>query len=145
MILVLALLAAALRGYSVLRDQTLKASERASLPATAVEFIRREGFTGNLFNSYNWGGYLIWHLYPNRRVFVDGRTDLYGDKILGEFIRAFRAEDGWEQILEKHDVKIVVIERTAPVARCLELKKEWHKVYEDSLAVIFVREESLSQ
>ncbi len=145
LILALAIVAVAIKGYWAVRDQTIKTAERTYLPAGAVEFILKEKLTGNLFNSYNWGGYLIWRLYPQCRVFVDGRTDLYGDEILGEFIKVFRAGERWEQILEKHNVKIVVVERTAPVVRCLQSQKGWRKVYEDSLAVVFVREGSLTQ
>lgn len=145
LILILALVVASFRSYHVLKEQSIRAQERSRLPRNAVEFSLKEGLKGNLFNSYNWGGYLIWHLYPNCKVFVDGRTDLYGEGVLRDFLRVARAEEGWERILEKYKVKIVIVEREIPVVRCLELQKGWRKVYEDSLAVIFVGGESLSQ
>jgi len=138
-ILGLALIVVALRGYYVLGGRTIRACEEASLPAKAVDFILKEGLSGNLFNSYNWGGYLIWHLYPNCRVFVDGRTDLYGDEVLEEYLQVVRADKGWEEVLEKHKVEIVIVEKELPIARCLELRGGWRKVYEDSLAVVFVK------
>jgi hypothetical protein len=45
----------------------------STLPAGAVAFLRREGRRGTLWNEYVWGGYLIWHLYPDLRVSIDGR------------------------------------------------------------------------
>ena len=49
-----------------------------TLPAGAVDFLRREGRRGTLWNEYVWGGYLIWHLYPELRVSIDGRMAVYG-------------------------------------------------------------------
>ena len=138
-LLSLALVAVVLRGYYVLGEQAIRAQEEAYLPAKAVDFILKERFTGNLFNSYNWGGYLIWRLYPSCRVFVDGRTDLYGDEVLEEYLRAARAEEGWEEVLGKYKVQIVIVERELPIVRFLELREEWRKVYEDSKAVVFVK------
>lgn len=145
LVLFLALLAVVLRGYYTLRGDAIQAQEALSLPKGAVEFILKEKLAGNLFNSYNWGGYLIWHLYPSCRVFVDGRTDLYGDEILSQFLRVMRAEEGWERILDEYKVDMVIVEKNMPLVRCLELKERWRKVYEDSLAVVFVRAGSLSQ
>ena len=36
-------------------------------------------------NHYNWGGYFIWKLYPQYRVFMDGRADVYGDALMTDF------------------------------------------------------------
>ena len=138
-ILGLALVAVALKGYYVLGGQAIQAREEACLPAKAVDFILKEGLNGNLFNSYNWGGYLIWRLYPSCHVFVDGRTDLYGDEVLEEYLRVAKADEGWEKVLEKHKVGIVIVERELPIVRCLELSGGWRKVYEDSMAVVFVK------
>lgn len=145
LMLFLALLVVILKGYYTLKGEAIQAQEELFLPKGAVEFILKEKLAGNLFNSYNWGGYLIWHLYPNCRVFVDGRTDLYGDEILGQFLKVVRAEGDWEWILDRYKVEIVLVEKNVPLVRCLELKEGWRKVYEDSLAVVFVRAESLSQ
>src|SRR3989337_755630 len=56
-----------------------KYSERF-YPAKAVQWIEANQPSGRMFNNYNWGGYLSWNLraYP---AFVDGRTDLYADKV----------------------------------------------------------------
>jgi hypothetical protein len=56
------------------------------LPVKAVNFIVANGITGNMFNNYGDGGYLIYRLSPDRKVFIDGRADLYGDKFLQDFI-----------------------------------------------------------
>lgn len=42
-------------------------------PENAVQFIRGADLKGNMYNYYDYGGYLIWRLAPERKVFIDGR------------------------------------------------------------------------
>ncbi len=42
-------------------------------PEMAASFIKKKNIKGNMYNDYDWGGYLIWALYPGKKVFVDGR------------------------------------------------------------------------
>ena len=57
-----------------------------TLPAGAAEFLRREGRRGTLWNEYVWGGFLIWHLYPELRVSIDGRMAVYGPARFSEHL-----------------------------------------------------------
>lgn len=77
---------AALAVAVLARAVVLSAPERVekSYHAGAVAHLRAHRPEGNLFNSYNWGGYLLWAL-PEYPVFVDGRADLYGDEILSQW------------------------------------------------------------
>lgn len=55
-------------------------SEAEDFPKAAVDWIAENHPEGNIFNSYYWGGYIIWRLYPQYQVYVDGRAfDVYGD------------------------------------------------------------------
>lgn len=131
------LVAAAARISEVL---PLTANEEAyadSLPIGAVDYLRQEHPPGRLFNSYNWGGYLIWAL-PEYPVFVDGRTDLYGDQFLIDWLQALRAEEGWQQYLADWDIGLVLIEPQLPLAKVLPYEG-WRLLYEDELSVLFVR------
>jgi hypothetical protein len=90
-----------------------------------------------MLNEYNWGGYLTWFLreYP---VFVDGRTDLYGDDVLGQWITAIQAGKGWQAILDRWKIKLILIEPSRPLATALSLAG-WKLLYQDEQAVIFSR------
>lgn len=111
---------------------------RETLPVDAVQYLREERPAGRLFNSYNWGGYLLWALteYP---VFVDGRTDLYNDEIIGEWLHVVRADPGWEKILERYGVNVVLIEKGSALERVLGLTPGWNLAYQDEKAVIYQR------
>ena len=113
------------------------------LPVEAIKFLQAERPIGPLFNSYNWGGYLIWELteYP---VFVDGRTDLYDDEFLTEYLSIVFVQEGWEAKLDNHDVNLVLIEPQSMLGRMLSERalngQGWSQVYLDEMAAIFVRE-----
>ncbi len=109
----------------------------AKMPVAAVEYIQRVRPPGKLFNSYNWGGYLLWTLrdYP---VFVDGRTDLYTDGVFTEWLDAVSAKPGWQETLDKWQVRLVLIEPGWPIAQLLK-SEGWQLLYEDEISVLYGR------
>ena len=111
-------------------------------PVTAVDFLESEGLTSlSGYNSYNWGGYLIWRDIP---VFVDGRADVYGDPFLFLYRQAFDAQPNWEEPLNRYDVSYVIMERGSPLNSLLDLHPDWEEVYQDELAQIFLRKGAAS-
>jgi len=111
--------------------------ERAKYPAAAVEWIQQNRPAPNLYNSYGWGGYLIWKLYPDYLVYIDGRADVYGDAFIEDFLEIYRASAGWENKLAKKNVRLVLIEPDAPLARALANDSQWTRVFADSQSAIF--------
>jgi hypothetical protein len=119
-------------------EANLKA-EQASLPAAAVEYIRAETPPGPMFNSYNWGGYLIFKLWPDYPVYIDGRTDLYNDRFIRRYMGVMIADDDWQQILTKDGINLILIENNSVLDKFLRVTPEWQEQYRDGMAVIFVR------
>ncbi|MGC8855628.1 MAG: hypothetical protein ACP5QU_02410 [Anaerolineae bacterium] len=108
-----------------------------SLPVGAVEWIKKNRPEGRLFNSYNWGGYLIWELqeYP---VFIDGRADLYGNDLLAQWHEVVNAGPDALAILDRWQVHLVLLEPEWPIIPLLEVKG-WQVLYRDSLSVVLAR------
>jgi hypothetical protein len=108
------------------------------IPARAVQWIKDNKPPGPIFNSYNWGGYLIWELreYP---VFIDGRADLYGDEILSEWSEIINGTEKGLALLDKHRINLVFLE---PKYALLEKLSErgWEKVFSDSQITIYRRQ-----
>ncbi len=111
------------------------------LPLGAVEYLRSHDLPGAMFNSYNWGGYLIWSLYPDMPVFIDGRTDLYAlnGSVLDDYTRVHWLRPGWQQVLDRYRVGFVLTERTGLLDMALAEAEGWEAVYRDDLAVIYGR------
>jgi hypothetical protein len=137
-LLALLTLAALLKVYGVTSPALVSEYSSRLFPVKAVRWIEVNQPPGQLFNDYNWGGYLLWHLrdYP---VFVDGRTDLYADEILHLYLRVLGGEDGWEETLNQYRVNLVLIEPSSALARELKRSMDWIEAYRDDVAIIFQR------
>jgi hypothetical protein len=131
------LLITCLRFIQVVQEQPR--TELENFPKTAVDWLQNNAPAGNLFNSYNWGGYLIWRLYPQVRVYIDGRADIYGDAFILDYLSIYNAEPGWEGKLNGQDIKTVLVESNAPLADALRQSPDWHVTFSDKLSTIFVR------
>jgi hypothetical protein len=131
----LLLIAAILKITPLLSLETNQQAIADRNPVEAVEALLVSEPPGELFNSYNWGGYVLWQLYPAYRSFVDGRTDLFNDDILQEYLLAWRAEAGWESVLDSWGIQVVLIEPQAPLVRALEYEG-WMTLYADEQAVV---------
>lgn len=105
-------------------------------PVDAVEFLRAEGAPQReLFNDYNWGGYLIAEL-PSYPVFIDTRADLYDDFFF-VYRDVVQLREGWEAVFTRYDIQTVLIKPTSRLAGALRQNPAWRVVYEDEFAVIF--------
>lgn len=129
--------------FVVSQPQFVRAYEATVFPVQAVEWLKANpeiaaAPAGNLFNSYAWGGYLTW-AYPESSVFVDGRTDLFGDEIISQWLTVVEGGDGWQDVLYGWDVGVVLIEPDRPAAALL-VETGWRQVYADSTAVILQRD-----
>ncbi len=113
--------------------------EEETLPYGAVRFIQAEGPPGPMFNSYNWGGYLIFKLWPDYPVYIDGRTDLYDDAFIRRYLNIMVAGDGWEQALDDDGVNLVLVESESPLAKFLRRDPAWTEAYRDEMATVFIR------
>jgi hypothetical protein len=116
-----------------------------SLPVDAVTFIEDNKLPRELFNSYSWGGYVIWRLHPHYPVFIDGRTDLYDDAFIRRYLRVAFARDDWQDTLDEYGVNVILIERDSDLTNLLKYVSEWVPVYADDLAVVFVRNTAENQ
>lgn len=85
-----------------------------------------------MFNSYNWGGYLIWAL-PDYKVSQDGRAELYVDLIEG-----MRTGRGYE-IFRRAGVRFVLTETDGPLARALVSDPAWRTSYKDETATVLTK------
>jgi hypothetical protein len=114
-------------------------TEAVNFPAAAASFLKSQHLPGNLLNHYNWGGYFIWQLYPEYRVFIDGRADVYGDSLMDDFAASYYLKDGWEQPLERWQIQTVILPPEAALLQALQEKHNWQQIYADSRARVLIR------
>jgi hypothetical protein len=114
-------------------------SEKEVFPVAAVNWIRENRPEGRIFNTYGWGGYLIWNLYPDYPVFIDGRADVYGDNIMQEYMKIHNAIPGWEGKLQEAGVNIALVETGSPIFNALNNSPEWSLALKDKIQALFIR------
>jgi hypothetical protein len=131
-------LVAVVKVYLVTNPVLVDYFERQTFPVAAVSWIEGNQPPGNLFNAYNWGGYLLWNL-PQYPVFVDGRTDLYNDQLLEEYLRIAAGGTDALSLLDAHSVNLALVEAGSALGRLLEASPDWQKPFRDDLAAVFVR------
>ena len=113
-------------------------SEKA-FPVSAVEFLKREPITGNMFNNDEFGDYLIFAAWPAYRVFMDGRSDMYGERFGRAYFRAAQAQPGWKEVFEKYGITWVLFDTYSPLSAALQEQTDWQVIYSDHVATIFVK------
>jgi hypothetical protein len=84
-----------------------------------------------------WGGYLIYRLYPDVRVFWDGRADFYGTPYNLAAIDALKGRPGWDKTLAENRITAVLVPVDQPLASLLAQSKDWHVAYRDQVAILF--------
>jgi hypothetical protein len=108
-------------------------------PIAAAEFLEQEFIKGNMFNEYEFGDYIIYRNFPKYKVFIDGRSDMYGVELFKEYYKVRNFETGWEEIIEKHKINWIIFNSKSKFSRYLIQNKDWNLIYSDQVANIFVR------
>ena len=115
-------------------------TEAKEFPAAAASFLMSSRPPGPLLNSYNWGGYFIWKLFPDYKVYIDGRADLYGDTFMDDFAATYYLKGkAWQDPLSKSDIQTVVLPPDAPLTLALRRLPSWKEVFADSQAIVLTR------
>jgi hypothetical protein len=129
---------AVLAGFRTMHvnNQRLQADLTSSLPVQAVETIRAKGYTGPLYNDYDWGGYLMWA--QELPVSVDGRASFYGDQRLDRSIATWNAEPDWASDPQLKAAGIVIGSVKSPLTQLLRTDGRFQLAYEDQIAAVFI-------
>jgi hypothetical protein len=114
-------------------------------PAQALKVLRGSEMSRSIFADDEWGDYLIYRLYPQTRVFVDGRFDLYGDEFTKKYLDVLNTRYGWEDTLKKYGVDTVLLRVDTPLAGALKECRRWRPVYDDGMAIVFRSEAALAR
>jgi len=94
--------------------------------------------SGRLLTTDQWGDYIIFCFYPRQRVFVDGRSDFYGESLGKQYLRLLQGEYDWQAIMQRHGFEVALLPVDWPLASMLKLDQSWRVVKDDGRAVLFV-------
>ncbi len=128
------------------KSEFLGVSQRV-FPDKAVSFLERNQIKGNFFNDFNSGAYVIGRVYPNIRVYMDGRTELRGGKFFSTYKKIWDEGDEklFDEAAERYYFSGALVNTSTSRApekflKMIFAKKEWKLVYFDYDGLIFLRE-----
>jgi hypothetical protein len=107
------------------------------MPVDAVNYLEAHSVQGPILSPDYWGGYLIYRMYPQVRVVVDDRHDLYGADFLQSYLRMMHVEHGWEDFLRENNPRCILLPRNSALASILAKTPEWRVIYEDDVSIAF--------
>lgn len=106
-------------------------------PVRATEYVRSHHLQGPMYNSFNWGGFLIFNL-PEYPVSIDGRNDFYGTVLFDRMQNTVNGVD-WRKDPDLAKANFVILEKTQPLATLLSVDPAYKLAYSDHVAVVFVK------
>jgi hypothetical protein len=120
-------------------------------PSGAADFLLAHGGGGRLFNTYEHGGYLIWRLWPQQRVFIDGRA--LSESLFLDYARILYNHDAsggpsGEQLLDRYGIDTIAMNTFEAASGAVYVlapaladpsQQTWKLVYSDDAAVVFMR------
>ena len=105
-------------------------------PIEAVDWLEANPQEGEMFNYFTWGGYLQYRLWPEKRVFIDSKSDFYGEDFVRQYAQVITQQDGWEDVLKQYDVDWAILPIDEPAAKAIQRDLGWKAIYEDETAII---------
>jgi len=95
--------------------------------------------TGRLLTTDQWGDYIIYSFYPRQRVFVDGRSDFYGETFASQYLHLLQGAYDWRAIVESNGFNVALLPAQWPLSSLLKQDSSWHVVADDHRSVLFER------
>lgn len=109
-------------------------------PVEAMKAVQRAGLLGHHVAAPDgWGGYIILKYWPKQRVFLDDRFDMYPTGLMGAYLPVLDSGQGWQQLLGRYGVDVVVWPSEKALAQVLATSPDWKRLYADDHSVVFVR------
>jgi hypothetical protein len=122
--------------HNINNDRTIHRFDPTIFPMEAVDYIETNPQQGNMFNDFNWGGFLLHRLWPKYAVFVDSQSDFYGVGLMRKYDRIISANSDWQNLLETYHVDWVIVPVDSPLADEVESSSNWEIIHHDNVAVI---------
>jgi hypothetical protein len=115
-------------------------AEDSYYPADAVSFIRANHLRGNMLCDFGWGEYLIWHLTPQVKVFIDGRYDtVYPYSVINDYIKFRFAESGGTEVLDSYPHDLILLRADTPALRLIDHNPHWRLIYSNDSSRLYAR------
>ncbi len=118
----------------------------------SADFFKEKNLEGPIFNNYDLGGYLIYHLFPQEKVFVDNRPEAYSVSFFKNiYIPMQENEAIWQQMLERYQFNAIYFywHDMTPWGQKFLIERindpTWAPIFADSYNIIFIKRNQENQ
>ena len=118
------------------------------VPMKEVAFLKKYHLDGPIFNDYVIGGYLMWDLYPDYKVFIDPRGGSYNNRFFQDYMdfttKPLTSED-IHSFTKKYPFKVAIIHygNSPLIFEFLGSGDEWRLLYFEKNAAILIHKSLL--
>jgi hypothetical protein len=110
-------------------------------PVQALAYMREHHVPGPLFNSYGFGGYMIFSGY---KTFIDGRGEMFEEVgVFQDYMHITLLKPGAMKVLSGYGIQSCLMEPDEPLSTVLGALPDWEKVYSDDVSALYVRRDAL--
>jgi len=128
------------RALPNLRSANEAAAIASVFPVEATNGLQAVGKPLRIFNYYDYGGYLLWRLYPQgSRIYIDGRVEVYGSALFSRYLRVSYLAEGWPSVIAQSDPDAIVLPSGHPLVGLLRQDRAWQLFSQDHVATVFTR------
>ena len=114
----------------------------------AVDFVKQNKIKGPMFNNFDIGGYLIWQMYPQEKVFVDNRPEAYSVKFFNEIYKPMQEDEKkWLEFSDKYGINFIFFGHTDATSwgqnflNDIVKNQDWRIIYLNEDAIILIKNE----
>jgi hypothetical protein len=111
--------------------------EPSVFPVEAVRWLESNPQSGRMFNAFDWGGYILLHLWPEHKTFIESHTDVTGEATQ-KYETIITLSDGWQDLFEQYNIAWAIIPPDWTLTKELKMQG-WKTVYQDQTAAILVK------
>lgn len=101
-----------------------------AFPVKMVHAHQKEILESRVFTEDQWADYLI-YTSPKTKVFVDGRSDFFGEEIGNQYLHMYSGNWDWDKLMKQYKFNLVLLPVESPLVQLLKITPSW-RVEEDN-------------
>jgi hypothetical protein len=114
--------------------------QTGAYPVASMTYLQKHDLLGRrLFTTDAWAGYTILRFWPQQRVFLDDRYDMYPKKVVDDYTDVADGHPNWEHVLDEYRVDVIVWAPKRALSQLLAESPHWKRVHHDDMAAVWVR------
>jgi hypothetical protein len=117
-------------------------------PVRSTQYLSAQALSGNIFNADRYGGYLLWRLYPAKKVYIDTRLSMRDRAFFSDYISLLNNPEEFTLTIKNYDITAIVLPAFIPLyaklIRYLYYNPDWKLVIADGSEALFVKRGQLN-